>query len=266
MSLIAFTSGAAAGLAVDLTLYPVDTIKTRLQSQQGFTATGGLKRLYAGIGPVLLGSAPGAAVFFATYETSKKLASHYNVNPVYSNMIAASLGEVMACTVRVPVEVIKQRTQTSKGQQKSFSVLKSCLRNEGFLGLFRGYRSTVIREIPFSFVQFPIWEELKNRVKAYKNSTTLTPFEGGLCGFFAGGFSAAVTTPLDVAKTRIMLAKKEDPAASGKVMQVLLRCVRNEGLSSIFSGILPRTVIISFGGFIFLGTYEQVKKILENES
>lgn len=32
------------------------------------------------------------------------------------------------------------------------------------------------------------------------------PWQSSLCGAFAGGFSAAVTTPLDVAKTRIMLA------------------------------------------------------------
>jgi len=32
------------------------------------------------------------------------------------------------------------------------------------------------------------------------------PWQSAVCGAFAGGFSAAVTTPLDVAKTRIMLA------------------------------------------------------------
>ena len=61
-----FISGA--GAIVDITLHPVETIKTRLQSQQGFTVTGGFKKLYAGVGPVLLGSSPAAAVFFATYE------------------------------------------------------------------------------------------------------------------------------------------------------------------------------------------------------
>lgn len=38
--------GATAGLAVDLGLYPLDTIKTRLQSKQGFIAAGGLRNIY----------------------------------------------------------------------------------------------------------------------------------------------------------------------------------------------------------------------------
>ena len=39
------------------------------------------------------------------------------------------------------------------------------------------------------------------------------PWQSSLCGAFAGGFSAAVTTPLDVAKTRIMLAPVGMPPA-----------------------------------------------------
>ena len=34
-------SGAAAGLSVDLLFYPIDTIKTRLQSELGFWRSGG---------------------------------------------------------------------------------------------------------------------------------------------------------------------------------------------------------------------------------
>lgn len=35
----------------------------------------------------------------------------------------------------------------------------------------------------------------------------LAPWQGAVCGAIAGGTAAGITTPLDVTKTRIMLAK-----------------------------------------------------------
>ena len=32
---------------------------------------------------------------------------------------------------------------------------------EGLAGFYRGYWSMIAREIPFSFIQFPLWEGLK---------------------------------------------------------------------------------------------------------
>ncbi len=32
---------------------------------------------------------------------------------------------------------------------------------KGFLGLYRGYFATISREIPFSIIQFPLWEFFK---------------------------------------------------------------------------------------------------------
>ena len=63
--------GASAGLAVDLSLYPLDTIKTRLQSAQGFRAAGGFRNIYRGMSSVALGAAPGSALFFMTYSATK---------------------------------------------------------------------------------------------------------------------------------------------------------------------------------------------------
>ena len=67
-------AGGAAGTAVDVSLFPLDTLKTRLQSEQGFWKSGGFSRVYAGLGPAALGSAPNAAAFFVTYEGIKSSA------------------------------------------------------------------------------------------------------------------------------------------------------------------------------------------------
>lgn len=51
-------AGSVAGIAVDCILFPLDTIKTRIQSEAGLRASGGFGRIYSGIASSLIGSAP----------------------------------------------------------------------------------------------------------------------------------------------------------------------------------------------------------------
>lgn len=51
-------AGASAGIIVDTTLFPIDTIKSRLQSGPGFSKSGGFSHLYRGLLPVITGSIP----------------------------------------------------------------------------------------------------------------------------------------------------------------------------------------------------------------
>lgn len=64
------TAGAFAGAAVELALYPLNTIKTRLQAARGGSSVN-LKHLYKGFGGNILGAVPACAVFFAVYEPVK---------------------------------------------------------------------------------------------------------------------------------------------------------------------------------------------------
>ena len=41
-------AGASAGTAVDVTLFPLDTLKTRLQAANGFWKAGGFNGIYNG--------------------------------------------------------------------------------------------------------------------------------------------------------------------------------------------------------------------------
>ncbi|XP_032987556.1 S-adenosylmethionine mitochondrial carrier protein isoform X2 [Rhinolophus ferrumequinum] len=140
-------AGGVAGVSVDLILFPLDTIKTRLQSPQGFNKAGGFRGIYAGVPSAAIGSFPNAAAFFITYEYVKWFLhtdpSSY-LMPV-KHMLAASAGEVVACLIRVPSEVVKQRAQVS-ASSRTFQIFSNILYQEGIQGLYRGYKSTVLRE------------------------------------------------------------------------------------------------------------------------
>jgi len=66
----ALVAGGLAGTSVDVALFPMDTLKTRMQSPQGFLKSGGFRGIYNGLGAAAVGSAPGAALFFSAYEVS----------------------------------------------------------------------------------------------------------------------------------------------------------------------------------------------------
>merc|ERR1719189_654290 len=115
------------------------------------------------------------------------------------HMFAACVGEINACLIRVPVENVKQRRQAeSVKYNSSIAVMKNISKLEGINGFYRGYLTTVMREIPFSLIQFPIWEKLKN-VWRNRQGSEVEAWQSAICGSFAGGVSAALTTPLDVA-------------------------------------------------------------------
>lgn len=181
---------------------------------------------------------------------------------ILSHVIAASLGEVVSCTVRVPYEVLKTRSQTTLGKQFSnLSILRQIIAKEGFVGLYRGYSCTVIRDLPFSAIQYPIWEGLKaSHLRKHEKPASVA--QSACYGSLAGGIAAFVTNPLDVAKTRIMLAEQGDSLASGKVLQALRAIYSEKGVGGLFAGCVPRVIWISVGAAIFLGTYEKTMKVL----
>eukprot|EP01084_Bolivina_argentea_P017922 33415_1 len=264
----ALISGAAAGVSVDVSLYPIDTLKTRLQSPKGFLASGGFKGVYKGLSAAASGSAPGAALFFLTYESSKPFIHKHilhsscglNENPL-SHMLAASVAETVACLVRVPTEVVKQRMQT--GGYNRLSIALSDIRMKyGLRGFYAGYGTTVAREIPFSFIQFPLWERFKILwTKHINNGSDIQPYQGALCGSISGSIAAAITTPLDVIKTRLMLRVDKNGIKYNGFMDCVNRLYLEGGNKVFFSGLIPRVSWIFVGGFFFFGAYEKTKQI-----
>ncbi|KAL8993272.1 MAG: hypothetical protein Q9169_006471 [Polycauliona sp. 2 TL-2023] len=272
----ALLAGALAGTTVDLSLYPIDTLKTRLQSSAGFYPSGGFRGVYAGVGSAIVGSAPGAALFFVTYEEVKSrlrlLSGHEHGNGSRSgegwaepieHMVAASAGEVAACAARVPTEVVKQRAQAAQ-YPSSMSALRFILAQKsdiGYLGvwreMYRGWAITILREVPFTAIQFPLWEGMKSWRRRTSGNPQNSAIESGIFGSIAGAVAAGITTPLDVLKTRMMLAKERQTA-----MSLFVHIWRESGPKAFVAGLGPRVMWISAGGAIFLGTYQWAFNIM----
>jgi Mitochondrial carrier protein len=211
----------------------------------GFVKAGGFRGIYNGLGAAAIGSAPGAALFFTTYEhlkprllelnrqvalESRDGSNWYRYGPSACHMIAASMGEVAACLVRVPTEVLKAKMQTSATPLSLNSAFHSVVQ-EGYAGsswmvqytggLYRGFGMTLFREIPFAMIQFPLYEQFKQQLEVVwqrqqlhyepggelnalhlSQLSNVTPLQSAACGSLSGAIAGAITTPLDVLKTR----------------------------------------------------------------
>ncbi|XP_007537502.1 mitochondrial glutamate carrier 2 [Erinaceus europaeus] len=137
------------------------------------------------------------------------------------------------------------------------------LRTQGLAGLYKGLGATILRDIPFSVIYFPLFANLNHlghNELAGKASFT----HSFLSGCAAGSIAAVAVTPLDVLKTRIQTLKKGlgEDSYSG-----IVDCARKlwiqEGAWAFLKGAGCRALVIAplFGiaqGVYFIGIGEHV--------
>jgi len=262
-------SGALAGMSVEGLLFPLDCLKTRAQFQQGLRSVG----LYRGVGTAIAGAAPASAVFFTVYEATKNvLEPHAGPNGTCgfsAVMLASVLGELSACFVRTPTDLMKQRLQA--GCVNTFSDaargLISTMQCSSVLGA--SFRATALRDVLHSGLQFPMYEAWKYAVarRTGRSTAELPVWQSAMCGSVAGSTAAIVTTPCDVLKTRLNLigcAAADPQAATSQscttlVAKELHSILQTQGVKGLFAGAIYRASWMGLGGFIFLGAFELAK-------
>ncbi|KAK4445630.1 mitochondrial carrier domain-containing protein [Podospora aff. communis PSN243] len=179
-------AGAVAAFTVDVLVYPLDTIKTRYQSQgyipqqdaKKALSRNPFKGLYQGIGSVVIATLPAAGVFFLTYETAKSafgFALSSAVPQPAVHALASGCAELASCVVLTPAEVIKQNAQVlsesgpraQRGHEStSLKALRMVWGSDGRVmrRMWAGYSALVARNLPFTALHFPMFEFFRGRL------------------------------------------------------------------------------------------------------
>jgi len=267
-------------MAEHMLMYPVDTVKTRMQALgptgQGLHAAGvfravrvillreGVGGLFRGIGAMALGAGPAHAVYFTTYEVAKEgLGGNRGGHQPLATAGAGATATIVADAVMTPADVVKQRLQLANSPYTGiWNCFSRMLRDEGLRPFYRSYGTTLFMNVPYTAIHFSAYESGKRFLRLDDEQegigTQLT------AGALAGGTAASVTTPFDVVKTRLQTEGVCSTARYGSsgVFGVMRQIVETEGPWALTRGMGPRVLFHMPAAAICFTTYEIFKAAL----
>nr|XP_040026079.1 mitoferrin-2-like [Gasterosteus aculeatus aculeatus] len=210
-------AGSVAGIMEHCLMYPIDCVKTRMQSLHPEPAaryrnvmdalrqivrTEGVWRPIRGVNVLAVGAGPAHALYFASYEKIKFSLSdsvHPGANSHFANGVAGCVATVLHDTIMNPAEVVKQRMQMFNSPYRGvLDCVGSLLRRDGPAAFYRSYTTQLTMNVPFQALHFMTYEYLQELLNPHRQ---YNPSSHVASGALAGALAAAATTPLDVCKT-----------------------------------------------------------------
>lgn len=245
--------GAGAGLASGIVTCPLDVIKTKLQAQGGFVSrngdsyargnmmyrgmlgTGrviwhdeGLRGLYRGLGPMLLGYLPTWAVYLTVYENTREFyhekTGSWWLARCYSSLTAGACSTVLTNPIWViKTRLMSQSTKTASDGMRApwhytstWDAARKMYRTEGIRSFYAGLTAALLG-LTHVAVQFPLYEFFKMKFTGYGIGEH-PPDDGGShwIGISAATFLSKVcastaTYPHEVLRTRLQTQQRHTP-------------------------------------------------------
>ncbi|KAF0687590.1 Aste57867_20709 [Aphanomyces stellatus] len=173
-------AGSLSGAVAQLAIYPLEIAKTRfcLGGQynglwhciSSILSTDGIRGLYRGLVPSLLGIVPYAGVDLALFFTFKEaFTRHFDVAPSVGHVllfgaVSSSCGQV----VSYPLQVVRTKLQAQgmAGRPVIFAGMGDCfvkiLQTHGVRGLYRGLLPNFLKSVPAISISYATFESVKN--------------------------------------------------------------------------------------------------------
>ncbi|XP_022775365.1 folate transporter 1, chloroplastic isoform X3 [Durio zibethinus] len=239
----------------------------------------GLKGLYAGFFPAVLGSTVSWGLYFFFYGRAKQRYSknrEEKVNPGLHLASAAEAGALVSLCTN-PIWLIKTRLQlqTPIHQSRPYSgvydALRTILREEGWTALYKGLGPGLLMQVSHGAIQFTAYEELRRILVDYKGrkrksesaSNLLNSFDYAVLGGSSKIAAILVTYPFQVIRTR----SQQRPSNEGiprymSSWHVVKETARFEGFRGFYKGITPNLLKNVPASSITFIVYENVLKLL----
>lgn len=181
---------------------------------------------------------------------------------------AGCISTLLHDAVMNPAEVIKQRMQIyNSPYRSSLNCMIDIYRREGFHAFYRSYYTSLFMNIPFQSIHFMTYEMMQNFLNKNRE---YNPQVHVISGAMAGGFAAAITTPLDVCKTLINTQERQILQTSKQriitglfgAISTIYRCC---GFKGYFQGLQARVLYSMPATAISWSVYEFLKYFLRDK-
>ncbi|CAB4280384.1 unnamed protein product [Prunus armeniaca] len=180
-------AGGIAGAVAQTSIYPLDLVKTRLQtctseagkSPQLRTLTKeiwiheGPRAFYKGLFPSLLGIIPYAGIDLAAYETLKDMSRTYILQDSEPGPLiqlgCGTISGALGATCVYPLQVIRtrlqaQRSNTATAYKGMSDVFWRTLQNEGYTGFYKGLFPNLLKVVPAASITYMVYEAMKKKL------------------------------------------------------------------------------------------------------
>ncbi|RAL52864.1 hypothetical protein DM860_007632 [Cuscuta australis] len=184
-------AGSAAGGTAVLCTYPLDLARTRLAYQvvdrtlennprcqraqpaayngikqvfQSVYSEGGVRALYRGVGPTLVGILPYAGLKFYIYEELKSRVAKEHENSIMMRLSCGALAGLFGQTLTYPLDVVRRQMQVERGNCRYRSTregLTVIVREQGWRQLFAGLSINYIKVVPSVAIGFTAYDAMK---------------------------------------------------------------------------------------------------------
>lgn len=284
-----FVAGISGGVISTLMLHPLDLIKTRFAVNDGHTRTGpqykglksaieqivkteGVRGLYKGVTPNVLGSGGAWGCYFFFYNTIKGWIQGGNsrkpLGPSWHMFAAADAG-ILTLLMTNPLWVVKTRLCLQYMDDKNLperlrykgtvDAIKKIYRTEGIHGLYRGFIPGMFG-VSHGAIQFMVYEELKNWYNNYLHVPIDTKLNTWEYIFFAAVsklMAAASTYPYQVVRARL---QDHHHNYSGSV-ECVRSIWRSEGIKGFYKGLTPYLLHVTPNICLIIVIYETFSNV-----
>ncbi|OAF70029.1 Calcium-binding mitochondrial carrier protein Aralar1 [Intoshia linei] len=281
-----FVLGGIAGGIGAMAVYPIDLVKTRMQNQRKHINIKideilykssvdcakkvlrheGLRGLYRGLLPQLVGVAPEKAIKLTVNDFMRsKLRRGDEVLPFWKGMIAGGSAGFCQVLFTNPLEIVKIQLQiAAEGKKKSAVTAGQVVRQLGIRGLYRYSSACMLRDAPFSAIFFPVYHTLKNKFQSADGHISM---HASFATALLSGIPAAyLVTPADVIKTRLQAFTKANQVGYKNIIDCVQKIYSQEGLGAFMKGSIPRVIRSAPQFGVTLCCYELLKMVFKLQS